>query len=108
MNQTIVTNHDLDIFLVAIDDVVLCFRNSLDTKSLHINLNSDKTLIDTLTSTVWDLQGKYFKGPLEFDLIPVAITDEYWFSWKQFHPDSQLIEISYMTLMVDSGVKDLK
>ena len=51
----------------------------------------DGALCDAHSGTVWDLLGKYKSGSIKSDLEKVAISDEYWFSWKAFHPDSELI-----------------
>lgn len=44
-----------------------------------------------LAGTVWNIRGKHIKGEIRADLVPIALSDEYWFSWKKFHPDSKLI-----------------
>ena len=50
-------------------------------------------LTDNKSGTVWNVGGQYMSGPLRSNLEAYAISDEYWFSWKQFHPNSQLIRL---------------
>lgn len=33
------------------------------------------------------------KGEMKSDLKPIALSDEYWFSWKLFHSESKLIRV---------------
>jgi hypothetical protein len=93
IRQGVCKNEQLDIVLIAVDESVLGFKNSVNSRSLDITLNTDKTISDALSGTTWDIRGKWKHGELEADLVPVALSDEYWFSWKEFHPDSQLIRV---------------
>jgi hypothetical protein len=93
MKRGLIKNEELDVFLVAANHTVLGFKNSLSGKSLNITLNPDKTLSDVSSGAVWDIRGKHIRGKIESDLMPVALSDEYWFSWKKFHPDSKLIRV---------------
>ena len=40
-----------------------------------------------------DPRGKYKSGPLQTNLEMVMTSDEYWYSWKLFHPRSELIRL---------------
>jgi hypothetical protein len=51
------------------------------------------TFSDDHSGTVWDARGKYKSGQIKSDLEMLTISDEYWFSWKAFHPSSQLIRL---------------
>jgi hypothetical protein len=93
MRRGVTKNEELDVFLVAINNTVLGFENSLNDRSLNITLNPDKTLSDVSSDTVWDIRGKHIKGEIRSDLVPIALSDEYWFSWKKFHPESRLIRV---------------
>ena len=93
LKQGLIKNEDLDIFLVAINNTVLGFKNTLGDRSLNIRLTPDKTLSDGTNKTTWDLRGKQIQGQISADLVPIALSDEYWFSWKHFHPDSHLIRV---------------
>lgn len=88
-----VKNEDLNIFIIALDDYVLAFKNSVDNQNLDIELTHDNHLFDRSSKTSWNLLGKYIDGELKTNLISVAISDEYWFSWKKFHSNSKLIRI---------------
>ena len=61
--------------------------------SWQLAMSPDGALRDTHSGTVWDARGRYKRGPIESDLEKVAISDEYWFSWKAFHPLSELIRL---------------
>lgn len=76
--------------LVAVDGVVNAFRNRVDGRPMHLILKPDRRLTDKEGKNTWDLRGKLVDGDLP-DLKPVALSDEYWFSWKRFHPDTTLI-----------------
>lgn len=93
MKHGIVRNEELDFFFVAINNTVNGFKNRINSRSLNITLNSNKTLSDSSSGTVWDLRGKYMNGEIEANLEPIALSDEYWFSWKTFHPKSKLIRV---------------
>ncbi len=62
-------------------------------KQVDLTGNPDGTLSDSHSGTVWDVRGKYTTGLINSDLEILAISDEYWFSWKAFHPGSQLIRL---------------
>ncbi|MGD9031872.1 MAG: DUF3179 domain-containing (seleno)protein [Desulfobacteraceae bacterium] len=93
MKRGVIKNEELDVFLVAVNNTVLGFKNSLNGRSLNITLNPDKTLTDVSSGTVWNIRGKYIKGKIRSDLVSIALSDEYWFSWKKFHPGSKLIRV---------------
>jgi hypothetical protein len=93
MERGVVKNEKLDIFFVATSDTVNGFKGSLNGIALQISLNGNKILSDAISGTSWDLRGKHIDGEIGSDLQPVAISDEYWFSWKKFHPDSELIRL---------------
>ncbi|MVX36551.1 DUF3179 domain-containing (seleno)protein [Myroides sp. LoEW2-1] len=41
----------------------------------------------------WDLNGKYLSGDKKQNLVLIRLSDEYWFSWKRFHPNTQFIDL---------------
>jgi hypothetical protein len=94
MKLGVVNNEELDIFLVALSHTVNGFKSSLNGRSLNIALNPNKTLSDVSSGTIWDIRGKCISGEIESDLEPIALSDEYWFSWKRFHPRSKLIRLA--------------
>ena len=93
LKRGLVRNEDLDIFLVAVSNTVNGFKSSLNGRSLNITMSTNKTLSDSSSGTAWDLRGKHISGEIESNLEPVALSDEYWFSWKKFHPTSKLIRV---------------
>ena len=92
MERKIVINKRGGFFLVGISNTVNGFKNSLDKTELDIALEQAE-IVDLNSDTRWDLRGKYINGTLKSDLEPIAISDEYWFSWKKFHQDTELIRI---------------
>ncbi|MEM7028029.1 MAG: DUF3179 domain-containing (seleno)protein [Chloroflexota bacterium] len=93
MQRGVTKNEELDISLVAVNNTVFGFKNVLNDKTLNITLNSDKTLSDVSSGTIWNIRGKHITGEVGADLEPVALSDEYWFSWQKFHSDSRLIRV---------------
>lgn len=93
IKKGIVKNEDLGFFLVAVDDIVVGFKSSLAEKSLDIKMSNDNTLTDISSGTVWNIRGKLIKGDIRADLEPIAFSDEYWFSWRLFHPQSELVRV---------------
>lgn len=76
--------------LVAVDGVVNAFQSRIAGEDVHLALTPDRRLTDEEGTSRWDLRGKHMDGNLP-DLTPVPISDEYWFSWKRFHPDTTLV-----------------
>jgi hypothetical protein len=66
---------------------------AIGTAAIYMALNPDTTLSDVASGTVWDIRGKYISGTQRTDLVPIALSDEYWFSWQRFHPESRLIRV---------------
>lgn len=93
LQKGVVRNEALNVFLVALGDTVNAFKGSVAEQRIDLTLNTDGTLLDTLSRTAWDVRGKYRSGAIQADLEPVAVSDEYWFSWKTFHPHSQLVRL---------------
>lgn len=93
IQKGVVKNEALNAYFVALRDAVNAFRGRVDGTPLDLTLNADRDLSDSRSGTVWDARGKYKSGPPHSDLEMLAISDEYWFSWKAFHPRSQLIRL---------------
>lgn len=89
--KKIVINEEYDFFLIG-NKTVLAFRNTLNSSKLSISIEKNK-IIDLNSGTHWDIRGKYISGTLNENLIPITISDEYWFSWKKFNKDSKLIRV---------------
>jgi hypothetical protein len=93
IKKGIIKNEDLGFFLVADNDIVAGFKSSLGEQSLDIKLSTDNTLTDISSGSVWNIRGKLIKGEIGENLALIAISDEYWFSWRLFHPQSKLIRV---------------
>jgi hypothetical protein len=93
IQEGVVKNEALDVYFVGLGDAVNAFKGSVAGRPVKLSLNADGTLADNSSGTVWHAHGKYKTGGIRLDLTMVAISDEYGFSWKFFHPDSQLIRL---------------
>jgi hypothetical protein len=93
IERGIVKNEALNVIFVALGDTVNAYRGSVAGELISLSANEDGTLRDARSETVWDARGKYRDGPLKSDLELVAISDEYWFSWKAFHPEAQQVHL---------------
>jgi len=89
----IIKNEELNVFFVAVGDTVNAFKGLVAGEPINLVISEDNVLSDISSGTEWNVRGKYLGGSIESDLEPLAISDEYWFSWKEFHPDSQLIRL---------------
>ncbi|WP_298923788.1 DUF3179 domain-containing protein [uncultured Ramlibacter sp.] len=93
LQKGVVRNHALDAFFVARGDTVNAFKGSVAGHSVELVVGAEGALSDARSATVWDARGKHKSGPIQADLEKLAISDEYWFSWKAFHPASVLIRL---------------
>lgn len=93
IDRKLVRNEALDGYFVASGDTVNAFRGRIAGQSVRLSAEENGALRDTGSGTRWDIRGKYVSGPINSDLAMLAISDEYWFSWKAFHPDSELIRL---------------
>lgn len=67
------------------------FNRSLDGKILHFKkANNNIHLIDINTGSLWNEDGKSIEGPLVGkQLQSIKAYQEFWHSWKTFHPDTK-------------------
>ncbi|MCF6364574.1 MAG: DUF3179 domain-containing protein [Bacteroidales bacterium] len=94
LSQKVLRNDDLCFTLISTGKTVNGFKNKVGTHEIYLSLKDRQTITDSKSETTWDLTGKYIGGIVNSNLEPLAISDEYWFSWKNFHPESNLIRIS--------------
>ncbi len=92
ISNQVVINSEYNFFLIGISDAVNGFKISINNSDLKIALDNTE-IVDLNSETRWDIRGKYIKGKLNTNLKPIAISDEYWFSWKKYHDDSKLIRL---------------
>ncbi|MBL1279912.1 MAG: DUF3179 domain-containing protein [Fluviicola sp.] len=90
IQQKIVRNEALNFTLILVGSSVVGFK----TNKRNLALKNDQTIEDTLSKSIWDLTGKLLNDDADNDLEKISTSDEYWFSWKKFHPKSQLIRIN--------------
>jgi len=93
IKQGIVKNTDREVILVAQDGAVNAFRASAGGKPVDLAITKGNALKDQASGTIWDIRGKYKKGPINTNLHMIMTSDEYWYSWKLFHPKSELVRI---------------
>ncbi|NOK60166.1 MAG: DUF3179 domain-containing protein [Chloroflexi bacterium AL-W] len=89
LGHSVVKNEALDSMLVALNNTVNGFKRTLNGRELNIMLHVDKTLSDISIGTVWNIRDQYLEGEIPSNLEPIAISDEYWFSWKTFHSQTK-------------------
>lgn len=92
LSAKIVENKEYGFILLGAGKTVNAFKNSLNSKKLEIKLDEGE-LLDSKSNTKWNIRGKYTSGDIKADLEPIAISDEYWFSWIKFHDKSKLIRL---------------
>lgn len=93
IEEGIVKNEKIDVFFVASCGTVNAFRGSISGRDIDLTFNDKGELIDSMSGTIWNCGGKYKSGVIQENLRPIAISDEYWFSWKLFHPHSTLVRL---------------
>jgi hypothetical protein len=65
------------------------FNSIVNGKELHFKLDTAGMLTDNETASVWGWDGAATAGPLKGNhLISVQAYQEYWHSWKHFHPNT--------------------
>ena len=65
------------------------FNTTLNGKVLHFNLDKSGQLTDVETASLWDWDGLSTAGVLKGSrLTKVQSYQEYWHSWKHFHPNT--------------------
>jgi hypothetical protein len=53
----------------------------------------ESTLLDLETMTEWNFQGRGVNGELAgAQLVPVDYLLDYWFDWKTYHPDTEVLK----------------
>ena len=81
-------------FILAVGDDKLSYHawgGIINGKRLHFSLNKDGLLSDNETSSTWNWTGACIGGPDKGQqLTPIQAYQEYWRSWKQFHPATEL------------------
>jgi hypothetical protein len=81
--------------LVAIESDSLtyhAFNSTINGKVLHFKLDSVGVLKDNETASVWDWDGLATSGSLKgCRLDKIQAYQEYWHSWKHFHPNTLFV-----------------
>lgn len=90
LSASIIHNKELGFYLIAHSGTVNGYKDVVNGQHVII-LKENNKLIDQLSETHWNMFGKYLSGSIQADLDPIAVSDEYWFSWKKFHEDTEVI-----------------
>lgn len=85
---------ELRIALISGGGGVNAFSTDTPEGPLRLELTEDRRIRDAASGSTWTLRGKHLDGPYGKDLQAVAVSDEYWFSWKAFHPQATLRSIA--------------
>jgi Protein of unknown function (DUF3179) len=66
------------------------WNRRINNQSLQFEI-SDNNLKDITTHSTWNFNGTCIDGPLKGQqLIPVQASQEFWHSWKTFHPETSI------------------
>jgi hypothetical protein len=92
LNKIVVQNNEHRFILVGINNAVNAYKIPEGNSNTKFAVQ-DNHIIDNNSGTIWDISGKFISGQTEENLETVAMSDEYWFSWKQYHPETALIRV---------------
>ncbi|MEA1785415.1 DUF3179 domain-containing (seleno)protein [Arenibacter sp. GZD96] len=92
IKKKIVQNDTMHFVLIVIEDTVIGFKSTLNTAELNLKLYGN-IIRDEISKTEWNLQGKHLNGKINKNLEYLSLSDEFWFSWKKFNPNSELIRL---------------
>jgi hypothetical protein len=93
LKHGVVRNEARDVILVAQDQAVNAFKGTAGGAQIDLVFGEGNDLRDQATGTIWDVRGKFKKGPIQSNQEMLMTSDEYWYSWKLFHPRSELIRL---------------
>lgn len=87
-----VGGREIVVMLGADRKSVRAFERKVDGKTLEVFVKPDSTeIVDAETGSVWDFSGKAVSGELAGkQLAPVQVLKDYWFDWKNYHPETEL------------------
>lgn len=86
----VITLADIGVAFVSAGGGIGAFSTRTPLGPADFEMTEDGRIRDRASNSVWTLRGKAVSGPNFDDLRPVAVSDEYWFSWKLFHPEAVL------------------
>ncbi|MBU1174702.1 MAG: DUF3179 domain-containing protein, partial [Alphaproteobacteria bacterium] len=89
-DRGVVSLADLRVALVSTGGGINAFSTRTPLGTIDLELTGDGHLRDLRGGSVWTARGKAVSGPNFDDLRRLAISEEYWFSWKLFHPEAVL------------------
>ena len=86
---------DLPVLVVLEQDTISfhVWDSRVDTMVLEFTYDSElEALRDLQTESVWDMTGTSVSGPLQGSILStVQGYEEYWHSWKTFHPNTKKV-----------------
>jgi len=92
LSKKVVLNPENGFVLIGIGNTVNGFKVSRNSKDLNFSLQDNK-IFEKNSETIWDIRGKFIEGKMKDNLEVLVVSDEYWFSWKKYHPGSTLITL---------------
>lgn len=94
LESGVVIGPDGKFFLVGNESTVVGYETSVDGERVEPMFEPESRMIrDARTGREWDLSGVPRGGLSASSLTPLDLSDEYWFSWSFFHPDSNLVRV---------------
>jgi hypothetical protein len=93
LERRVVKDEEGGYYLVAVNGAVNGFRAEVDGRDTKLVLDDDLLLRDLTGGAVWNLLGRRVGGQPASDLTPLPVSDEFWFSWKLYHPDTRLVRL---------------
>ena len=81
---------DIGVAFVSSGGGINAFSMKTPLGTADLELTEDGHIRDRASNSVWTMRGGAISGPNFDDLRPIAVSTEYWFSWKHFHPDAFL------------------
>jgi len=90
--KELVVNTEQGFFLISVSDWVNGFKTTIGNSDLEISFTNGE-IVDVTSNTRWDMRGKHISGAIKTNLEPIAISDEYWFSWKKYHEETRMIRL---------------
>lgn len=88
--DTVYHDKDAELILVMVKNSVSVFRDTISGVKIDLQNDGDGNLVDRLSGHRWNLVGDPILGSQKQSLTKVSFSDEYWFSWKFFHPTTTI------------------
>lgn len=93
-------HHDKDsgVILVMVNDSVSVFKDTIDRVKIDLQMDGESGLVDRISGDRWNLIGDFVSGSQNQRLTKVPFSEEYWFSWMFFHPNTAVKRVPFSGL----------